>query len=210
MPLITDTGTDRDFPDGAVEERDAAGLLLSVKSAGGWTLWKAKEEGAGRAAQTTRENHADLGHAIGIRADGSWWCRTCTKAKREESIKTAAKAATVVLEGVGVDKLMTDEQPMPDAISTTPDLPEPIIKAIVMVLGNAQYQTIRAGEDLRMADYFHGLLFGAHAVIGIIAGGLGYNTDFMLDEQPERGDNHHDHSQSVDSSSAAVNHSPAH
>lgn len=246
MPLIAETGTGIDFPDGAVQNRNVLGKLIRVESRDGEVLWDAKT------ASSPKEEHTSQGHDLGYRADGSWWCRTCTKAKREEATKAAAEIAStapvdnnsnaVALGNLGgslggqaraaslnpkqrhdiakkaaesrwsrsrvggVDRAMTDERVMSDTVSVTPEFPEPIIKAIVMVLGNAQYQTLRATDNQRMDDYFNGFLSGAHTVIGIIAGGLGYSTDFMLEGQGEGGHNH----DAIHSGSAAVNHSEAH
>ena len=62
------------------------------------------------------------------------------------------------------------------------DFPPAVVKAVSLMLDNAQLQTLRTNEKV-MLDFFHGYLCGAHAILGVIGGALGYNLDWLMEDE---------------------------
>ena len=68
-------------------------------------------------------------------------------------------------------------------------LPPPIETTLRVLLGNAQFQTVRDISRNRQ-EYFFGYLMGMQEAIGIFCGALGYNVDFLVSEEALHDDGH--------------------
>lgn len=67
-------------------------------------------------------------------------------------------------------------------------LPQTVVEAISVILGNAQFQTLRTNEKV-LVDYFHGYLAGAHTIIGIVCGALGYDLSWLKEKEDDDASN---------------------
>ena len=151
--VIPETGTDKRFPNDAVLIRDANNVLQRVVSAHGPTLWLS----------------ADYSRAMAQKSSNA----RRVKAKQERQTKQGDSAATVRKDSLSrvVKKHELDPQNLPPAVRT----------AIDVLMVNAQFQALRT-DNLTIQDYFHGYLAGAHAVLAILGGAMGYDTSFVLQE----------------------------
>lgn len=60
-------------------------------------------------------------------------------------------------------------------------VPRPVADAIRFLIIDAGFQAARTDVP-QLADYWHGYLAGANAVLGVLLGGMGYSLDFLKGE----------------------------
>lgn len=172
--LIPETETTDDFPEGAIKVWDSGGtLLLKVTDRTGTAiLWErngTKDEVVGV---------ADAAQPAPVYPKVA--CEVCGLVAGNKGALTGHMRAKHPL--AGLPPMLGPPQHPTD---NGRDLPHPVIQALESLLSNATFQSVRKVGDKPMEDFFYGFASGMQAALAIVCGAVGYNTDFLNQENPD-------------------------
>lgn len=168
---IPETQTSDDFPDGAIkqwDDKDNSHVLVKVTDRTGTAvLWERDGTANNAVVELPKPDYPKVA------------CDVCGFVAGNKGALTGhvrAKHPEPALDGL---------KPTPLGRGRDFPLPRPVIQALENLLSNATFQSVRKVGDRPMEDFWYGFASGMQAALAIVCGTLGYNTDFLNEENTE-------------------------
>lgn len=170
---IAETQTNDDFPDGAIKlwgGESGTELLKVTDKTGTAVLW----ERNGTEEQPAAEPPPAVSGKPAVKAP----CDLCpTICGNAGALALHKKAKHPPVAAVVEESYASSDHGRA--------LPQPAIQALENLLSNAMFQSVRKIGDKPMEDFFYGFASGMQAALAIVCGSLGYNTDFLNEENSD-------------------------
>ena len=167
---IAETETDTNFPDNAIKihaDNGSGALLRVMDKTGTKVLWEAPET----------EPESSEPKPVGA---PKLFCTPCDRPFQNVGAKMSHDRSKHPSAVISQRKVEVVEEPVLGR-----ELPAPVQQAILGLLGNTDFQTLRRPDDKPLQEFFFGFSSGIQAALAIVCGALSYSTAFLGQEKED-------------------------